>query len=61
LKEFFDLLQVSYTIDTTFKPSLTPDYGCYRQDIRYSVEFGNTSVSDIERRGGSEYFLNAKV
>jgi hypothetical protein len=46
LKEFFDFFKVSYAIDTTFKPSLTPNDDCHRQDVRYSVKFGNTAVSE---------------
>jgi hypothetical protein len=49
LKEFFDFFKVSYAIDTTFKPSLAPDDDCYRQDVRYSVEFGNTASPEKER------------
>jgi len=38
--------KVSYAIDTTFKSSLTSEDDSYRQDVRYSVEFGNTAVSE---------------
>jgi len=46
LKEFFDFFNVSYSIDTTFKPSLTTDDDCYRQDVRYSVERGDPAISE---------------
>ena len=46
LKEFFDFFKASYAIDTTFKPSLTPDDDRYRQDVRYPVERGDTAISE---------------